>query len=178
MDGLVDRRNEISTVEFEGSSASFFRAETGGRKPLLVRIRISGNLAPRMLVTIENAPAPPWLEPSIQSIGRLLMLPRNWDLEDAPPVQVSSAQWALEGLARFMGDASAAPQWTPTRAGGLQADWHQDGIDLEIAFDCEYPGGYVLFSDLRDSASDWEGPLASNLEKLRSIAESRLNGQL
>jgi len=177
MDGLIDHGNEISTVGLEGNSASLFQAEIAAKKPLIVKIRTSGKLVRRIDVTIENAAPPPWLEPSLQSIGRLLMLPRNWDFDNAPPVHVLSAQSALEGLSFFMEDATAPPQWTPTKLGGLQADWHQNGIDLEIAFDCAYPSGYVVFSDLRNHAGDWEGPLTSNSEKLRSIAETRLNGR-
>jgi hypothetical protein len=176
MNGLIDHGNEISTVGFEGNSASLFQAEITAKKPLIVKIRISGTLIRRIDVMIENAPPPPWLGPSIQSIGRLMMLPRNWDFDDAPPVHVPSAQSALEGLSLFMTDNTAPPQWTPTRSGGLQVDWHQNGIDLEIAFDCVHPGGYVVLSDLRNQDADWEGPLTSNLEKLRSIAETRLNG--
>jgi hypothetical protein len=172
--GLVDSRNEISTVEFEGNSASFFQFEVA-KKPLTVQIRMSGRVIRRLEISIENAPPLPWLEPSIQAIANLLMLPTNWDFEGAPPVHVPTAQLALEGLLRFMDQTTVAPQWTPTRLGGLQVDWHQNGIDLEIAFDSEYPAGYAIFSDLRNAANDWEGPLMSNLGELRSIAENRLN---
>lgn len=58
------------------------------------------------------------------TLDRLADLKANWDSYGAPAL--SSA--ALK-VARTMLDA---PQVVPTPGGGIQLEWHQDGLDIEI----------------------------------------------
>jgi hypothetical protein len=73
-----------------------------------------------------------------------------------------------------MDNQSALPQWTPGRDGGVQLDWHESGIDLEIEFSPTTVGGYVVFSDLEGRAPDSTGSVESNLEQLRKLFRERL----
>lgn len=85
-------------------------------------------------------------------------------------------QSAIDTLLVVMSDNSALPQWSPTRAGGVQLDWHESGVDLEIEFDSDPDEecGYAVFNDLNDEAADWSGPVRLNLERLCALLSTRL----
>lgn len=80
---------------------------------------------------------------------------------------------ALSLLLRIMDHHSCLPQWTPTVKGGIQLDWHERGVDLEIAFE---PGeeGWVVFDDHQDPEGGWDGRVADYETALRTLMRSRL----
>ena len=170
--GLTDRLNDISTIDPDANSASFFPAEMAGPTPQVQAH--AGRLVRGFKLSIESATVPAWVDGSVQSIGKLMVLPTNWDLHGAPPVQFSAVQTAMDTLSLFMNPATRSPQWTPTLSGGIQLDWHQNALDLEITFEpgCE---GYVLFSDHRNPDDEWEGVVTEHLANMRHIVQSRLD---
>jgi hypothetical protein len=76
--------------------------------------------------------APGWVQTTLQTLGQLLTLPRNWDSYGSRPVDPASvwATWRL--LLAMMRDDSPVPTVVPTSRGGVQIEWHTRGIDLEI----------------------------------------------
>ncbi len=172
---LTDRRNDISTVPSHRDSAVFAPAEVVGRNPGVLELVVrSGNLKRTMEFQVSNTPLPAWIEPSLRRAGYLLLLPADWDREGAPPIEASAIQNALGAMASFMQDASSLPQWTPTRIGGVQLDWHEEGIDLEMEFPPDERQAVVVFSDRNNEATDWDGLLTQHIERLRTLFSERL----
>ena len=134
-------------------------------------IVISGNSG-RDFEFLSPGVLPKWVEPNLQSACHVLVLPRNWDQQDAAPVRAEVVTRAIETLSAFMSDNSAIAQWTPTQLSGVQLDWHENAIDLEISFEPGQNDGYAVFSD--NSGAEWDGPVADHVQELRQLFRNRL----
>ncbi len=128
----------------------------------------------RTLFVVPSLPGPRWLKPTILHVGKLLSLPYNWDRQGAQPIDSSAIQAAIDALNLFMSNDSSAPQWTPTQRSGVQLDWHENGVDLEIAFEPDEKDGYVVFSDRDSPGLDWHGPLGEHVNVLERLLRERL----
>ncbi len=129
--------------------------------------------------TVEDAARiPGWLKPTLKRATRLFLLPFNWDNEGGKVIERSSVMSAITSLMDLMGDNSSLPQWLPTSEGGVQLEWHEGGIDLEIEFSADGTESHVVFADLNKPERDWHGSLASNSEKLAPIFTTRLQRKI
>lgn len=94
---------------------------------------------PPLKVTIvaHRPPPPDPILHAIRQASELVRLPRGWNSYDAEPVSSEAVRDAIA----FLVDAASsipnvvAPAVVPTVRGGLQLEWHRQGIDLEIEFD-------------------------------------------
>ena len=110
----------------------------------------------------ETGKEPEWFEPVIKAMAKLPWDEDNWN-DDAKPTQPSAAARLLVLLAEILDDATPPPYIVPTWRGGIQAEWHQNGIDLEIEVD---PEGWLEYYFENDS-EHYEGPLTEeNLSEL------------
>lgn len=64
-----------------------------------------------------------------QQFARLRALLQDWDSYGAPPIDLVVLERARAWL--------AAVQVVPMSGGGVQLEWHADGVDVEIAFDID-----------------------------------------
>lgn len=173
--GLTDRRNDVSTVTPETNSAGFFAPASSVPASIMLRVQAqAGRLVREFRISIESSSVPHWLEISLKQVGNLMLLPGNWDFQGAPPVHLTAVQAAMDTLTQFMDPNATSPQWTPTPSGGVQLDWHQNAIDLEITVE-NGSDSYAVFSDHGDSNAEWDGPVNDNLGRLRQIVDTRLN---
>ncbi len=172
---LTDRDDEIGIVEapVDVSRWSFY----GIRESLPSAARKTRQPAAYIEVSPDGASVPSWLAASLPGIGRLMTLPADWDHQGAPAIQRPAIKMALNALIEFMDETSSAPQWTPTPQGGVQLDWHERGVDLEIEFDINTSQGYAIFSDHTNDALDWDGTVVDNLCSLRTLFMDRLNAR-
>lgn len=109
-------------------------------------------------------PQPQWLQPTIL---RMLDLPwddYNWN-DDAKPTDPDAAFKLLALLASILDDDAPPPYIVPTWCGGVQAEWHTNGVDLEIEIDPTATDEYYFVS----STAEYEEPIAGNLEKLTML---------
>ncbi len=114
-------------------------------------------------------PLPNWLEPTIL---RMLDLPwddDNWN-DDAKRTDPVAAANLFRLLTSILDDAAPPPSIVPTWRGGVQAEWHKNGVDLEIEVDPTEPGEYYFHS----STEEYEEPVDGNQKKLMGLA-SRLS---
>jgi hypothetical protein len=86
-----------------------------------------------------------WFQPTLQGLDDLQSLTRQtWGDRDV----ATKPQFVVE-LLRFMIDAldshAAPPSLAPLNEGGIQAEWHRGGLDVEVLFspDREEQGVYV-----------------------------------
>ena len=72
------------------------------------------------------------------------------------------------------GSSTPEPEVVPTAIGGLQVEWHRNGLDLEIQF---HPDGRIrAWAEEESSGVDWEGEITRDasavipyFNRLRSI---------
>jgi hypothetical protein len=79
-----------------------------------------------------NDPPEQW---QIEVQSRLLQyvkMPKGWDTYNAQPVGWDAGMFALSILHDVMQVRTPIPQVVPSSAGGIQLEWHQKGIDLEL----------------------------------------------
>ncbi len=115
----------------------------------------------------NGQPLPPWFDPLMQGFVDLFTLPENWDSYGAPPIIPRIINQALNLMNGLLGTASPAPRVVPLSSGGLQLEWHRNGIDLEVVFDQdEQPFFYIRN---RSNGEESEHPLPQDRELLRSI---------
>jgi hypothetical protein len=174
---LSERRNDISTVETTGS-LSELAPETFRNATVIITVVVDSRTRRGMTLSVPRFPVPRWFIPSLKACGPLLLLPLDWDRAGAPRIHVLAIQSAMDALWSFLEDRSSLPQWTPTPSGGVQLDWHEKGIDLEIEFPPDAAEGCVVFSDNRDREADWDGPVSVHLDQLQSIFKNRLVSDL
>jgi hypothetical protein len=127
-----------------------------------------------MELRVPHVPVPKWLIPALERCAPLLFLPFDWNRKGAPPVQPTAILAAIDALWSFMVDRSSIPQWTPTRTGGVQLDWHENGVDLEIEFPPDATAACAVFEDNEKRSPDWDGPITAHLDQLRTLFEERL----
>lgn len=143
--------------------------------PLSVWATLTGVMATRrdlrypfqggeFVVELVGDSLPAWVEPTLQSLGRLLQLESNWDTYGAPRLQPDCVAAALELIFSALPDEAPVPSVVPTSRGGLQIEWHTRGVDLEVEF-LSSTRVHGLFEDSR-TGSSWEKDLSFDLGPL------------
>lgn len=82
----------------------------------------------------------PWLGEIIQKAGELLQLKENWNSYGGKPIAKKAMAAALAFIESMMRTPTPKPQLVPCSNGGVQIEWHEQGIDAEVEF---YPDGNV-----------------------------------
>lgn len=89
-----------------------------------------------------------WLIHVKRSLEELIALPAGWDGHGGRPVDLDIAAFTLQLLAETMANGAPPPQLIPLSYGGLQLEWHEVGIDLEM--EVEAPNHtYLDYADQR-----------------------------
>jgi hypothetical protein len=128
-------------------------------------------------VVWSNPPAarlqivPAWMSPAIARLNALLCLPQNWNTYGSMPIAAATIRRAFQFMVHALPLQAPAPAIVPTPSGGIQLEWHQDGLDLEIE---------LLPTRIECSAGDQNGvvefSLRTQLDLLRLRAYlARLN---
>jgi hypothetical protein len=80
-----------------------------------------------------NAPPERRWQIEVQShLLKYAKMQKGWDSYSAPPVGWDIGMFALSVLNDVMRTRTPIPQVVPSAAGGVQLEWHQKGIDLEL----------------------------------------------
>jgi hypothetical protein len=108
-----------------------------------------------------------WQATVLSKLLQLADLPPNWDGYDAKSLRHDTALFAMLILENIMQADTPIPTLVPTSTGGLQLEWHEHDIDLEINVKepnrCEY-----WFEDLRSQSSGVSAPLETNFFPLET----------
>lgn len=117
-------------------------------------------------VVVEGEP-PSWLMPTVNALQDLLRLPAGWNSYGAVPIEPRAVVATIELMASTMDTDTPAPHVVPTNRGGVQLEWHQPDVDLEIQVLA--PGRFaVAFEDFR-TGREWEGEVTSDMSRLRDF---------
>jgi hypothetical protein len=112
-------------------------------------------------------PLPGWFDPLVQGFVDLLTLPPNWDSYQAGTIDPKVVHDAMNFINAALGPTSPAPRVVPLSSGGLQVEWHRNGIDLEVVFDRgEEPFFYCIN---RANGEESEHSLPEHAALLKSI---------
>lgn len=110
-----------------------------------------------------------WQAKVLDRLVTVLEMPPNWDGYRAPAISREAAMFALELLHRTMQPGTPVPQVVPSSVGGVQLEWHEKDIDVELhitaPFDCE-----LWFEDHRSGKLISE-KLSSELDVVRLALE-------
>ena len=131
---------------------------------LRVTIRREGpNVSAKIHAT---APMPKPLLQAIHGIVDLLALQPGWNSYSAKPIPSPNAVRAIQLLAEFLDTGTPPPVIVPTVHGGIQLEWHRNGVDIEIYV--ESPEDVSFFARQVGSVESLEEPLLGHEENLRT----------
>jgi hypothetical protein len=112
-------------------------------------------------------PLPAWFDPAMQGFVDLLALPPNWDSYGAGAIDLKVVHDAMNVINGLLGPTSPAPRVVPLSSGGLQLEWHRQGVDLEVVFDQDEEPFFYYRN--RATGDESEHALPENSGLLRSI---------
>jgi hypothetical protein len=95
---------------------------------------------------------PPERRWQIEVQARLLkyvQMQKGWDSYRAPPIGWDTGLFALFVLNDVMRTRTPIPQVIPSAVGGVQLEWHEKGVDLELHITAPYQCE-LWFQDHRD----------------------------
>jgi hypothetical protein len=126
----------------------------------------------RLVLGLQGDPAP-WVEPTLRAVGGLFALPAGWDSYGARATDPACVLAAWHLLAAVMQDDTPAPAVVPTARGGVQLEWHRNGVDLEV--EVVAPRAFLVSFEVDASGEAWEKTLTDDLAEL-SAALDRIGG--
>jgi len=85
---------------------------------------------------------PEWFKTALNSLWNLSKLESDWDSYGASPVDMKCLEIAEMFLGIVAQRFPPQPHIGPVPDGGVQVEWHCNGIDLEVEFS---PGDSILF---------------------------------
>ena len=127
----------------------------------------------RLVLGLQGDPAP-WVEPTLRTLGNLLVLPAGWDSYDARTLDPSCVLAAWQLLAAVMRDDIPAPAVVPTARGGVQLEWHRNDVDLEI--EVVAPREFLVSYETAAAGESWEKRLTDDFADLSSALDKIAGG--
>lgn len=113
-----------------------------------------------------------WFAQTLDACVNLRTSPSDLPYENARLTDFGAVMRLLSLLGKILDDDCPAPAMVPTDLGGVQAEWHRNGLNLEIESDPD--GGLEYYASGR--GHEYEGPvLDDDLAELRECA--RLLGE-
>jgi hypothetical protein len=113
-----------------------------------------------------DAPAEKWQTRVVPALLKYAQLPIGWDGYSGRPMRLDTGFFALQVLDAVMRSRTPLPQVVPTAVGGVQFEWHERGIDLELhitaPYECE-----IWFEDQTGILAPISEILTNDLSKAR-----------
>ena len=143
-------------------------ASTSELRLLAVQLCVDGQLSEFTYQGSESS-MPSWASPVLQSLAERWGAFEGWDSYEAKPTNPQLVARLLNILSGLMEEPFLTPTTTPLADGGIQAEWHHRGKDLEIVVPANENPTYYYF----DSATgeEQEGDLNSDYAKLRDLID-------
>lgn len=99
-------------------------------------------------------------------ISALAQIGDDWDGYGSPAPSPETLEAASSALRRCMTSPAPAPSVSATPAGGVQAEWHLGGWDIEIEVE---PGGGTIeaWGENAATGESFHGPLSETRAEIR-----------
>lgn len=133
---------------------------------LVIQLFIDGKIIRFTYNTFDNG-LPRWADPVLQSLVDHWGAQPGWNSYGAIPTNPQLVAKLLNVLSDLMHDESRSPQITPLADGGVQAEWHRQGANLEIVVPADEEATYYYFD--RGTDTEEEAALGSNYTRVRSL---------
>lgn len=115
----------------------------------------------------NGRPLPGWFDPLLQGFVDVLTLPPDWNSYQANTIDPNIVHDAMDFIVAVLAPTNPAPRVVPLSTGGIQLEWHRNGIDLEVVFDAgDQP---FFFYKNRGSGEESEHSLPENTALLKSV---------
>ncbi len=122
--------------------------------------------ARRVAIRARRRELPEQLLRALDRAIELLRLPRGWNSYGAEPVSYAAFEQTVEFLTTYLVEGVAGPVLVPTVRGGLQLEWHRQGVDIELEVS---PDGLVSWCACdRRTGEELEVALAGHEEMIRT----------
>ena len=122
--------------------------------------------APRIAIRAPRRALPAQLLRALERVIELFQLPRGWNSHGAEPVSEAAFKQTVEFLTTYLIEDIAGPVLVPTVRGGVQLEWHRQGVDIEVEVS---PDGSVSWcADDRRTGEEFEAVLAGQEEAIRT----------
>lgn len=118
-------------------------------------------------LTYSGERPPDWAWPVLRSLETRWGVDPGWDGYTSKPTQVEYVEQLLNCLSSLLQNNSPAPDVIPLSDGGMQAEWHLKGTDLEIVVAADAPPRYYLFNHA--DGEEEEGDLNSNFSRVQDL---------
>ncbi|MFN8575141.1 MAG: hypothetical protein U0132_24015 [Gemmatimonadaceae bacterium] len=103
---------------------------------------------------IEFDTEPPlWLLRLVERAKALLELPEGWNGHAAAAVPIQAATTMLMMTVQTLTEASPSPTITPLSDGGIQLEWHEPDMEIEVVIDAQGLA-HVWYDDSREGVED------------------------
>jgi len=86
----------------------------------------------------DAEPERKWQVEVVPALIRYAQMDEGWDSYSAPPLKRDAGLFALEILNSVMRPRTPLPQVVPSSVGGVQLEWHEKGVDLELHVTAPY----------------------------------------
>ena len=103
---------------------------------------------------------------SVKQVVDLLDLPEGWNSYSAKPIEPRNAVRAVELLFQLKETGAPPPIVVPTAPGGIQLEWHANGVDIEVYINS--PNEITFFAEHLESGDSVEQPMDADAHELRS----------
>lgn len=122
--------------------------------------------ARRIAIRAPRRELPAQLLRALERVIELLQLPRGWNSHGAEPVSEAAFKRTVEFLTTYLVEDVTAPALVPTVRGGVQLEWHRQGVDIEVEVS---PDGSVTWSaDDRRTGEEFDAVLVGQEEAIRT----------
>ena len=130
------------------------------------------NPSPVNLGTLGSWVRPAWQHRVKARLDQLRALPQSWDGYHSVPISPSVAKFVLDVLGSTMPPFTSAPSIVPVSGGGLQLEWHEGGLDIELYVSKPYQAElYVGYLDGRPAIEmDLDADFEELTDALREIS--------
>jgi hypothetical protein len=166
-------RQEFANSASKQSADVFARRERGATtieipEPRRLPVRFSVDGEPiEFTYTSFGVGLPRWATPVLQSLAERWGAHAGWDSYQAKPTDRQLVVKLLNILSDLMRGEFQAPLITPLGDGGVQAEWHNQGIDLEIVVSAEDNPTFYYFN--RVTKEEAEGDLEPNYARVQDL---------
>ena len=103
----------------------------------------------------------------VKELVELCSLEADWDSHGAPPISMSAGMFGLTVLQQVMLPRTPIPEIVPSSSGGVQFEWHEGDIDLELhisaPYECE-----LWFDDHRSGSKAISIELSNDFSELQT----------
>lgn len=156
--GLTDLDRTYSSTSAGSPAATLSSIETTRS------YRLPSATGSQLELEITGDVLPEWLDSVIQAAAELLLLEPDWNSYGAKPIELSAVGNTIVLLTQIMQAETPAPSLIPTTYGGVQAEWHERGLDIQARV--ESPGLVYFYCLDQRSGEEQEAQLSTDLSPL------------